>query len=81
MTCETVQLPGGATAIVCSRGRRHRACSVAGCARTATLLCDAPKGRGRTCDAAMCAGHATEVGPDLHHCPSHADAPTQEALL
>jgi len=45
------------------------------CGRVATLQCDYPTrtraGKARTCDAWICQGCATEVGPDRHHCPPH----------
>ena len=84
MSCETIQIPGAGTAIVCTRSRRSiPTCSIDGCQGRATLLCDADTtraGRARTCDAPICAAHATTVGHDLHHCPKHAHvaAPQKE---
>lgn len=45
MTCETIRLPDGGTAIVCSRGRRRPRCSTPGCNQYADLECDAPVAR------------------------------------
>ncbi len=42
-------------------------------------LCDYPVG-GKTCDAPMCNGCATRVGPDLDYCPNHKDQPQQGVL-
>lgn len=72
MGCQTVNLPGGARAIVCSRGRRHRE-RCAWCQFGSMFQCDAPVGSG-TCDKHLCAAHADEVGPDRHYCPMHAKA-------
>lgn len=71
-----VRLPGGIVAHVkLAKPRRHQ-CSAAGrngrCSNTATHQCDYPLGGGRTCDAWICAAHATSAGPDLDHCPTHA---------
>ena len=69
MPCERLPMADGGTATVCSRGRQPRArCS---CKRPATLLCDAPLGDGRTCDAPICTRCALEVAPDVHRCPRH----------
>jgi hypothetical protein len=71
VTCSTVKLPGGGTAIVCGpRGRRRR-CSVGGCTASAALLCDWKIGDGKTCDAPICREHAEEVAPDKHLCRRH----------
>lgn len=71
MPCTPVTLPGGARAIVCTRGPRMR-CA---CGHPATLQCDAPSGRrSGTCDRHLCASCATEVGPDRHLCSTHAQA-------
>ena len=67
-------LPGGG--FVC--GPHRRRCAVGGCTRGATLLCDfpvAPVAFGKpvkTCDMALCAGHATRVSRDQDYCPDHA---------
>lgn len=75
MKCEAVPLAGG-VAIVCSRGRRAKPCSVPGCGRSSVALCDFPltgAKAGKTCDRALCAQHRTSVGADLDHCPAHAE--------
>jgi hypothetical protein len=72
MPCESVRLPGGGRAIVCSRVRL-RVC--AGCGRkTADRLCDwkvATKQSG-TCDAAICARCSHQPAPEKDLCPTHA---------
>lgn len=70
MTCEHVSLPGGATAIVCSSGRRQR-CK---CGRPATLLCDwkVKTKKSGTCDAPLCSSCTTSPAPDKDLCPTHA---------
>lgn len=83
MTCEHVKMPGGITAIVCSRGRRGKkpkACAF--CGKPSSLLCDfkrrAPEISGgvqrlvdKTCDKPLCVACAVSVGEDLDHCPDH----------
>jgi len=79
MICETITLPTGETAIVCSRGPRRPKCQ---CGAPSTKLCDfkldEPIIRGgqqtrrkRTCDRPLCDGCAVSVGPDVDHCPDH----------
>lgn len=41
------------------------------CAAFSSFLCDWPIGAGRTCDAALCAAHAQQVGRNKHYCPTH----------
>jgi hypothetical protein len=68
-----VNLPGGGTAIVCTRGRRP-ACSVCG-KRPGELLCDGPGAEpGKTCDARLCRSCAQHVAPDTDLCPRHRRA-------
>jgi hypothetical protein len=76
MTCETVSLPNGATAIVCgTRGRRPIKCSV--CGRPGDLLCDW-KRKGdphqSTCDAPLCRECTTKPARGKDLCPKHAEA-------
>ncbi len=73
MGCDTIRMPDGGFAIVCSRGRRHHAAPPpkCRCGRPATLLCDHPQPGGGTCDRPICATCARVVGPDRHHCPVH----------
>ena len=66
-----VKLPDGTKAIVCTGGRKAAPCGF--CAKAHTRLCDYPSGKG-TCDAKMCEGHATSVGPDRDFCPKHKDS-------
>jgi hypothetical protein len=70
MTCDTVKLPNGVIAIVCSRGRRQN-CSMPRCTRPGTLLCDYPVAEGRTCDRRMCKTHAAKIAANKHYCPQH----------
>ena len=35
-------------------------------------LCDAPVGKGKTCDRVVCVEHATHVEPDTDYCGQHA---------
>lgn len=75
MACDSVRLPNGAIAIVCSRGgRRLKAepCSV--CGKAAGRLCDFPTGKGRTCDAPLCSSCSTKLSGDRDLCPDHAKA-------
>ena len=72
MPCVRVPLEGGGVAVVCTRGRRPRRCT---CGAPATLLCDAPRGRG-TCSAPICESCATAIGPDRHLCPKHRPQPS-----
>lgn len=70
MPCDHVKLPGF-SAIVCSRGRRHRCMA---CHLTGTLQCDWKVAPGKTCDAFNCPDHAIEAAPDKHICPAHREA-------
>lgn len=71
-----VRMPGGIVAHVkMAKARRRRCCGSEGtypCPTAATIQCDFRTAKGKTCDAWCCAAHAREVGPDLHHCPTHA---------
>lgn len=42
------------------------------CMGISTILCDYQLEDGRTCDAPLCASHATEIGRNRHLCPTHA---------
>lgn len=70
MTCETVTLPGGQRAIVCSRARRRPKCRA--CGRPATLECDwkKPRKKSGTCDAPICDRCTTSPAPDKDICPA-----------
>lgn len=72
MTCDTVTLPGGIRAIVCS-SRKRRRCA---CGQPATLLCDwkITGNRTSTCDAPICAACSTAPAPGKDLCPDHAIA-------
>ncbi len=73
MPCNTVKLPGGGYAIVCSSGNRPKRCSV--CGGPGGKLCDFPlMGRlaGKTCDRPLCAKCATSGGAEIDYCPPHA---------
>ncbi len=73
MACESVTLPGGQRAIVCSSRKRQRCAT---CGRPATLLCDwkVTGNRTGTCDAPICTGCTTSPAPDKDLCPDHATA-------
>jgi len=73
MTCEIKRLPDGGRAIVCTRGRAARRCRW--CPRASSKLCDHQVGQG-TCDAPLCALHATPNGPNLDLCPDHKECET-----
>ena len=74
MTCTPISLPGGVSAIVCTKGRGRRLkCR---CGHPADLLCDAPgKGEGGTCSEPLCYGcrkqrpNPKPGGPPLDYCP------------
>ena len=72
MACEHVALPGGGAAIVCGTRARQR-CA---CGAPATRLCDwkVPGKRSGTCDAPLCAAHATSPARGKDLCPDHARA-------
>lgn len=71
-----VRLPGGIVAHVKMARPRRRQCSASTrgerCGNVASRQCDFALGSGRTCDAHICSAHATSVGPDVDHCPTHA---------
>lgn len=67
-----VKIPGPngpVTAIICGGGHRIKPCAT--CSHIATKLCDFPIGKGKTCDAPICDGCATEVGMGIDYCPRH----------
>jgi hypothetical protein len=73
-----VQLPGGIVAHVKMAKPRQRRCSAIGehgvrCSRPGAFQCDYSVAIGRTCGAYICRQHAASVGPDLDHCPKHAN--------
>lgn len=65
-----IRLPSGEIAIVCGGRARAARCSVAGCRKGHTKLCDEPV-EGGTCDARLCDAHATSTGDDTDVCPAH----------
>ena len=73
MPCNHIIENGKVVGFCCSRGRR-KGCVVPGCKRPATLLCDFPKGNGKTCDAPICEHHALHVGDNLDYCPNHENS-------
>lgn len=81
MPCRTIDLGGGATAIVCSRGSSKQSpCDTPGCGRPHLALCDYPLKNGKTCDRKMCNLHRKSVGPDRDYCGPHAKLETELEL-
>lgn len=70
MACTPI--PGGG--MMCARSVRTPNCGVPGCSNKCAFECDYPVKRKKsgTCDARLCQAHATELGPERHHCPPHA---------
>jgi hypothetical protein len=72
MTCETVTLPNGATAIVCGPRRRPQRCSI--CKTNPVVAeCDfpAPNRKSKTCDKKLCADCRVSVGDNVDYCKAH----------
>jgi hypothetical protein len=69
MPCNFVKLPGGATAIVCGRGKKQRHCAY--CGGPANLLCDWKLPGGKTCDLPICSRCSTHEGADKDYCKIH----------
>jgi len=68
MACRTIKVDGVA-AILCTRGRGRRKCSV--CGKPADILCDWPTSTG-ACDKPLCRRHAIQgPGPNTDYCQSH----------
>lgn len=76
MPCDRVDLPGGVSAIICSRGRRQPA-PCFHCRQPSDLLCDFPtnpKGKTeaeRTCSRPICRACSTRIG-GADFCKPHA---------
>ena len=66
---EIWRMPYGGYAFV-RLGGRPKQCSI--CGQRATLQCDFPKTRGKTCDKWLCRGCGIMVGPDRDFCPDHS---------
>lgn len=81
MPCETVEMPGGTTAMVGSRGRRWtRMCSVCKVHR-GTRLCDGRTAvAGKTCDAPLCAACTFSPSKEVDFCPTHREQAGQRTL-
>jgi len=62
MTCDVVKVPGGGTAIVCSRGRRPQRKPCVGCRTLSDRLCDG-------CDKPVCEACSVSATPDDDFCP------------
>ncbi len=75
MTDEHIAPSGDTVSIfICRRGQDRPRCSVPGCGRPATKLCDfklTGAKTGKTCDRALCKHHALSVGVDVDFCPPH----------
>lgn len=74
MPCNTVKLPGGMTAIVCSRPARGSYCT---CGRRAPLVCDwpVPEKNSGTCDKPICPRCSRKQG-ERDYCLTHRGAPS-----
>ena len=73
MPCTPFTLDGGETGFICTRGRAYGGTYRCACGKPSEFQCDAPSRRkSGTCDAHLCAGCATKVGPDRHLCQEHA---------
>lgn len=72
MPCNHLNVDGF-HAIVCAGHARRKRCTYRTCSAWATFECDYvyDVSTGRTCDRAICAAHATEVGADRHYCTFH----------
>lgn len=69
MPCYTIKDPNFGTMFLCGKFGPH--CR-GGCGAPGDeFLCDWPVGKGKTCDAPLCADHAHEVAPEVHYCPGH----------
>jgi len=66
--CNHVKLPGGSTAIVCTR-TKSRKCHY--CGAKANLLCDWPMPGGGTCDLPICPQCSYPSGPFTDFCKVH----------
>lgn len=77
MTCRTVDLGNGYTAIVCDRGRKPAKCTACK-ERPHSRLCDFPltgDKAGKTCSVRLCdrcAVRAVRDGKEVDYCPPHA---------
>ncbi len=63
-------------AIICSRGRKPKFCSVPFCGKPSVALCDYPverDGKETTCDSLMCAQHRHPVSGEIDRdwCEGH----------
>jgi hypothetical protein len=80
MPCTPFNLGNGVTGVICTRGRgaQRDPCSVPGCGRPHTKLCDYPLvplefgKEPKTCDAKICDRCAVHVGPNCDYCPPHS---------
>lgn len=76
MTCRHIDVGPGGFAIVCSRGSARSRCSIDGCTKPSTKLCDFPLSgskAGKTCDRRLCDSHARAQGDSVDFCPTHAE--------
>ena len=83
MPIVTIPTPDGPiTAHILCRKRGRKLCEF--CRNLyVEKLCDFSTGRGKTCDAGMCAKCASSVGPDQDYCPRHKHEarPPQQQLF
>ena len=77
MSCRTIRLSGGRLALACGSGIRRplRRCVVCNVPETmaSIKLCDAPLGKGKTCDRVVCIEHSVHIEPDTDYCPQHKE--------
>lgn len=71
-----MRLPGGGSAIVCTRGPKTKPKPCVRCGAVSTRLCDAQlapdlAGKARSCDAPICARCTTSPRPGVDYCPDH----------
>lgn len=81
MSCETVRMPGGGTAIVCGPRRRQPRCQMPGCTRPGARQCDYPVAPGKICDRYLCAEHAVPQGRNRDYCPDHPGQATFSGVV
>lgn len=76
MPCTPTTIPGGFTALVCTRRGRSLRCQ---CGAAAPLMCDwpTPERKSGTCDKGLCNDCRRRDGGDKDYCPFHRGSPPQ----